>query len=461
MDGRVLPEGREAGQASIRIGRRELRVLWRFPETTNTTHQFTLRYRAMGALRLDTRGAHLAWHILPTRHRYAITEAELIWQLSGGAVSPGGPALESEGWSWTREGEQVWSARKRDIAVNETAVLTDHLESASLAVAPPRWQVDDDRGRQLAPAFIVGAAVILVMGAGMVVMMRLRYHRSKADGGAAIPAAHGSLPPGLGTAMTVSRPRVGLPQLSATLVDLLARRVLAVEEADGMMTVVLPPKDSTGLRLRPHEQVVMDALWLAMKHGRLPLKDAQRLLLSGVSTFKAAAHEEIREAGYVDAERRWAAASMTVAGVVAILVGFAGLLGVALWLGAMGPAALLVPGAVILLGLALVIAGESFPTLTASGVSVGAQWVARAEFLKAEVAAGRARQHADVWLPVAVGFGLGPKFAKAGAVVPWLDGINNPSSVLTAIIIAAGSPGSGVGVAGGGMAGGGGVSGAR
>jgi len=461
MDGRVLPAGREAGQASIGIGRRELRVLWRFPETRNTTHQFTLRYRAMGALRVDTRGAHLAWHILPTRHRYAISDAELIWQVPAGVVSQGGPALEAEGWSWTREGEQVWSARKRDVAVHETAILTDHLEPTSLAIAPSRWQVDEDRARQLAPAFIVGGAVILVMGAGMVVMMRLRYPQPRVDHGTAVPAAAGSLPPGLGTAMTITRPRVGLPQMAATLCDLLARRVLTIEEAGGTMTIVVPPMDAAAPRLRPHEQVVMDALWLATKQGRLPLKDAQRRLMSVLSAFKAAAHQEIRDAGYVDAERRWAARSMTTSGVVTLLVGFAGLVASALWVSSMGPAAMLVPGAVIVLGVVFLIAGETFPALTTSGVSVGGQWAARAAFLKAEAAAHRAGQHAEEWLPVAVGLGLGPKFAKSGAVVSWLAGISNPSAALTAIIIAAGSPGNSAGISAGGMAGGGGFSGAR
>ena len=205
----------------------------------------------------------------------------------------------------------------------------------------------------------------------------------------------------------------------------------------------------------------MDALWLAMKQGRLPLKDAQRRLMSVLSAFKAAAHQEIRDAGYVDAERRWAARSMTTSGVVTLLVGFAGLVASALWVSSMGPAAMLVPGAVIVLGVVFLIAGETFPALTTSGVSVGGRWAARAAFLKAEAAAHRAGQHAEEWLPVAVGLGLGPKFAKSGAVVSWLAGISNPSAALTAIIIAAGSPGNSAGISAGGMAGGGGFSGAR
>lgn len=469
MDGRVLPEGRGAGEARIRIGRRELRVVWRFPRTTDTTHQFTLRYRAMGAMRLETTGAHMDWHVLPTRHRYAISQAEVLWQVPAGAVSIGGPALEAEGWAWSREGDRLWVARKADVAVNETAILTDTIEVRTLQMAPPQWQIDADRARQLAPAFLVGALVILVMGAGIVVMMRFRYHRPRVDTGGAVPAARGSLPPGLGTAIGLTRPAVGLPQLSATFCDLLARGVLVLQEGaegqgkKGAGYVVAAPRAPATLGLRPHEQVIVDTLWLHMKEGLMPLNDARRRLVSALSKYKAAVREELRVAGYIDAERRWAAQGMTTAGVMAVLIGFVSLVGFALLLlRTFGEASLLVPGAVILLGIIFIIAGESFPTLAGSGAAAGAQWQARRSWLRAEAAAGRAAQHANDWLPVAIGAGLGTHYTKPGVAPPWLMEIKHPSTALTAIIIAAGHSGvGGGGVVGGGMAGGGGFSGAR
>lgn len=471
MDGRVLPEGRNPGEARIRVGRRDLRVQWRFPATSDSTHRFTLRYRAMGAMRLEAAGARLDWHVLPTRHRYAISEGEVRWQIPQGAVSIGGPALEAEGWVWSRGGEDVWTARKSAIGVDETAILIDTIEPATLQMAPPQWQVDADRARQFAPAFVVAAAVILIMGAGIIAMMFLRYHRPKTDGGRPEPAARGSLPPALGTGLRGSRPSVSGRQLSATFFDLLSRGILTIEDTSQEGTketrrtfdVVAPSDRSTAPRLRPHEQVVMDALWVDMKQGRLALTAARRRLTGAHRRFADAAYEEMRAGGLLDPERRWASRGMTGAGVVTALLGVAALAVFGILLPQFGDAALLVPGAIIVLGLAFIVTGQSFPILSAAGLTASLEWAARVRQIRDDVRAGRAEALADQWLPVAVGAGLGRHFATCGAAIAWLRAVPNPSSALAVIL--AGShvtaAGGGAPVSGGGVAGGGGFSGAR
>jgi hypothetical protein len=63
---------------------------------------------------------------------------------------------------------------------------------------------------------------------------------------------------------------------------------------------------------------------------------------------------------------------------------------------------------------------------------------------------------------VAIGFGLGHKYSKAGAEVAWLKGIPNPSAALSVIVATGGGTGGGgTGSVGGVAAGGGGFSGAR
>ncbi len=471
MDGRVLPAGKDDGQAEIRHRRRELQVFWRFPETTDTTHQFTLKFRAMGAVHIHNGRANLAWHILPTRHRYRISEAQVTWRVPPGVNSLGGPAMEAEGWAWLQESDGSWVARKANLEPNETAILTDVLDASQLSALPPLWQVDEDRARQLAPAFLVGALVMLVMGVGMVVMMFLRYHRPKVDAETAIPADRGSLPPALGTGIQHGRPHLGVGQMSATFFDLIARDVLRLVETskpevrDNKRTfdVVIHHGDPATLRLRPHEQVLVDALRAHMKDGRLSLTEAQRRLFSAHSTFKAAAQQEMRDAGYVDAERAWASHGMILAGVIALLVGIVGFVVFLVWLPRFGDTGLLVPTAVFVLGGMFIIVGSTFPTLTMTGANLGAQWAARGRALKAAAKANEMAGLANDWLPAAIGFGLGAKFAKSGAEVTWLHGISNPGAALTVIIAsqagAGGTPGAGVG--GAGVAGGGGFSGAR
>jgi hypothetical protein len=485
---RVVPSGRTDGiidvrarrddggadvggdvRIDIRQRRRNLRVRWRFPSTTDVVHRFTLEYRAMGVLRVDGDRARLNWHVLPTRHRYRISEAVVRWRIPDRAVSLLGPALEAEGWSWTQE-DDVWVARKRDLAVNETAILTDTIDATTMAMATPVWQMQDERAQQLAPAFIVGAVIIFVMGAGTIVMMVARYHRPKVDRLLATPADPGSLPPALGVAIRGPQPRLGLAEMAATLFDLFGRGILRIEPSTGGKArkgrdfdLVAVASPGSAVPLRPHERVVLDALWLHMKQGRIGLTDARRHVHNSHRAFKAAGIEELRQAGLLDADRRSASAGLNLAGVVALLVGVAGLVLAAALLSGMGDAPLLIPGAVILVGLALLIAGQSFPTLSQTGAELGARWAARAKDLRARARSGLSEEEIAAWMPVAIALGIGGLIAKAGGTVEWLRGVDDPSGALIAVI-AAGSVssqgGAGAGAAGG-VAGGGGFSGAR
>lgn len=468
LDGRVLPEGRGDGEVRIARRRREVRVLWRFPKTTDATHEFTLSYRAMGVARQATGRATFAWHVLPSRHRYAISEAEVRWVVPAGVTSLAGPAMEAQGWTWQPGEPGTWVARKSGIAVNETAILTDAFAQEGLSMSTPAWQVREERARQMAPAFIVGAIVVLVMGAGIIAMTFVRYHRPRVDRTTAMPADPGSLPPALGIALRSTHPRAGLAQMSATVFDLLARGVLEIEETSAKgapersrtFDVVARGDARHAGHLRPHEQVVLDALWLHMKQGRVPLTKAQQHLVGAHRAFSRAVHEELRVAGLLDAERVWASRSLTVAGLVAIGLALVGLVVFVSLLAGFGEAALLVPGAVFVVGLGLMIVGQGFPTVSGEGAALSARWAARARALRA---ATTADLDLNVWLPYAVGLGLGRRFAKSGAAVTWLQGLPNPSGALIAVIAAGGSShgSGGVGVSGGGMAGGGGFSGAR
>lgn len=461
MDGRAL--GSDGDQrVSVRTGRRDLRARWRFPRTGDTTHSFTIRYRAMGVMQLANGRAELRWHVLPMRHRYEIGVATVRWRSPADAVSIGGPALEAEGWTWQRE-EDGWIATKAALAVDEIAVLHEVFEAGSLAVSTPVWQVDEERAGQLAPAFIVGAIVILVMGAGMLVMFSLRYHRPRVDRARAQPAEVGSLPSAMATALRNPHPRVGLAQGAAALFDLLQGGYLRLEQRSGdAPELVSVRRHAPGDRLPGHLTVVLDALWLRMKHGRMPLKQAQRELMATHRAFAQALREDLVAAGLIDRERQAAANGLAATGIVAMILGLGLLVVAAVWLAWLGDALLLVPGSVIVLGVSLAVAGEGFATVSRTGADLSARWAARARDLRTRARRGWTREDAEQWLPVAVGLGLG---RSAAAVVPqaaWVSGVEHPAAVVSIIAAAATTPGGGVGTSGGGVgAGGGGFSGAR
>ena len=475
MDGRVLPEGDDAGEVRIREGRRELRVLWTFPRTTDVTHQFTLRYLATNVLFLDSGRASLAWHVLPTRHRYAISHAEVRWAVPPGALSNEGPALEAEGWTWTREatdaGAEVWVARKSDLEVDETAILRDEFDAFTLAVTTPVWQFNEDRAHHFAPAFLVGAAVILVMGGGIILMTLVRYHRPKVELSTVVPAARDSLPPAVATGILSSRPRIGWAQQSATVFDLLGRGLLTIRETTKDAAAKVRTFDlAAGARrsvtsLHPHEQLVMDTLTSHMADGRIALDDARKHLSAAQSAFAAAVRAEVQAAGLVDPDRQAAAKGLTAAGLITLLLGFAGFVVFAIWFPWLGGAALLVPGATGLVGLGCIIAGESASMFSQSGATLRAQWVARARQLRAETTRTVSTALLDQWLPVLVGLGVSRAVTTSGVSTSWLQGVTHPEGALI-VILASAQPGAqsgggGASVGSSGVAGGGGFSGAR
>ncbi len=475
MDGRVLPEGDDAGEVRIREGRRELRVLWEFPRTTDVTHQLTLRYLATNVLFLDSGRASLAWHVLPTRHRYGISHAEVRWAVPPGALSNEGPALEAEGWTWTREatdaGAEVWVARKSDLAVDETAILRDEFDASTLAVTTPVWQFNEDRAHHFAPAFLVGAAVILVMGGGIILMALVRYHRPKVELSTVVPAARESLPPAVATGILSSRPRIGWAQQSATVFDLLGRGLLTIRETTKDAAAKVRTFDlAAGARrsvtsLHPHEQLVMDTLTSHMADGRIALDDARKHLSAAQSAFAAAVRAEVQAAGLVDPDRQAAAKGLTAAGLITLLLGFAGFGVFAIWFPWLGGAALLVPGATGLVGLGCIIAGESASTFSQSGATLRAQWVARARQLRAETTHTVSTALLDQWLPVLVGLGVSRAVTTSGVSTSWLQGVTHPEGALI-VILASAQPGAqsgggGASVGSSGVAGGGGFSGAR
>ncbi len=454
------------GQVRIRRGR-TLRVTWKFPKTIDRSRTFTLEYRAMGVLALATGRASLDWYLLPSRHRYPIGQARVTWATPRSAVRIGAPTVEDDRWS-LESLPDGWLATRANVGVNETAVLHDTFELASLAVAMPQWQVDADYAEQMAPAFVIGAGTLFVMALGVVGMTMFRYHRPSIELETVIPAPAGSLPPALGTALLAPSPSVGGPQLQATLLDLARRRVLQIQDAHDGKKRKKPTYEIAmheRVPLRPHEEVLTDALWLHMKNGIIGLAAAKPLLLTALPAFRRAVRSELAQDGMVDADRQWAARAMNISSAVVIGLGVAGLVLFRTMFDYLGDLALLLPASVVVAGVMFLIAGQSMSIWSQHGVSNAAAWRARRSLLKEHLRSSWDGKADEMWWPAGVGFGLAGKMLKvsrsagAGQGVPtWLSHMDDPSAALAMIIVAttmqAGSGGaSGGGVSGGGSSG--------
>lgn len=472
LDGRLLTEeGPE--RVRIRLGRRSLRVNWTFPETIDQSRAFTLEYRAMGVLSVASGRARLDWTVLPSRHRYPIDEARVEWRVPATALRLEPTSLDDP--RWTSEAmPDGWAAIRHGVGVNETATLTDAFDLTTMAVTVPEWQVSADRARQMAPAFVIGAATLLVMAAGVVGMTRFRYYVPRGEPRAVEPAAADSRPPAVGTALVRDAVGIGLAQVQATLLDLAKRGVVQFQENPDnpkRFDLVMPsPPDNRRTeapQARPHEQAILDALWLHIKNGRVDLRTAWRHLARALPAFRRNLLSEMQESGLVDEERRSAAKGMTIAGIVVMVLGIAGFALFIVLFGHLGDVPLLVPGAVVLSGIGFLIAGQTTSLLSAGGVAAAAEWRARRLLLKAAVKSEMSAGDLAQWLPVAAGFGLASRMLKTnkGALAPgaaafeWLGPVRNPGAAL-AVIVASTSTTAHHGGSGAGGAAGGGSSGA-
>ncbi len=468
LDGRPLTADGKAERVRIRKGRDTLRVTWTFPDTLDQTRAFTLEYRAMGALSVANGRAMMDWIVLPSRHRYEIDEARVEWRVPATAVRVEPTTVDDVRWTSSAMSDG-WAATRHAVAIDETVKLADTFDAATLALSVPAWQANAYLARQMAPAFLVAAVTLLVIGAGVVGMTWFRYHVPARESGSVEPAAADAWPPAIGTALVRGSVGVGLAQMQATLLDLARRGVLQIAESTQNRKhfdiVMQRSGRAKQPELRPHEQVITDTLWLHMKDGRVDLRAAWRQLTRALPVFRRSVLTEIQDAGLVDAERRWAARGMRITGVAVLLMGMAGFIIFRFYFGHLGDVPLVVPGAVVLSGLAFVIAGGVMSVLSETGAAAAAQWRARRTWITlASKNRSETMSAADVarWFPVSAGFGLAHPVLKASkgslgqgaAAFEWLGPVSHPDAALTVILASTASASYG-GNGGGGGAGGG------
>jgi hypothetical protein len=433
--GLEVPKDGQAERVRIRQDGDWLRVTWTFPETIDQTRTFTLEYRAMGALSVANGRATMDWIVLPLRHRYLIDEARVEWRVPAAAVRVEPTSLDDPRWTSTAMPDG-WAATRQGIGTDETVRLSDAFDLTTMALAVPVWQANAFRARQMAPAFVITAMTLLVVGAGVVGMTWFRYHLPAREPSIVEPAAADALPPAMGTALVRGSVAIGLPQMQATLLDLARRAVLQIAESPGnakhfqiiaQRPSLASPRDQAR-PAKPHEQAIEDTLWLHMKDGRVELRSAWRHLKRTLPAFRRSVLAEMQEAGLVDAERRWAARGMSVAGIVVTLLGIASFVIFRIAFGHLGDVPLVVPASIVIDGFVFIIAGQVMSVLSAAGAVAAAQWRARRAWIKSSMKAPMSAADVAHWLPVAAGFGLARRMLKAS---------NDPVAERLARIIAA------------------------
>jgi len=214
MDGATFREGEGPGTYSWGD-----RIVWHFPAPGPGTHEFTLEYLAHGVMALRGARGSFVWPAAATGG-LSVERATVRLTLPDGAVPVEPPSVTGDAWTVRLDGPVTYM-EGRAAGGPELPLIRTELVLDDLTVREPRWQFNQQLGAELTPAFIAAGLFLVVVGAGIIWMVRVQYR-------AVPPDADGAMP-GVGpatAALLASRPSmrgVGRQQcadlVSAGLVD--------------------------------------------------------------------------------------------------------------------------------------------------------------------------------------------------------------------------------------------------
>jgi hypothetical protein len=482
MDGRPFPRGDGPNQIEVR-SRSNVRVQWRFPPVADSTHTFVLTYIVRGVVQQTDTADVLEWKALPAQHDYAIQSATLVLEFPASMEDAAGtlpaPSMASHD---VKGGVDVAAPQLRDGAAGPVALATAHdigpngwmeariaLPRGSLVSAPPAWQRSEAAARAFAPRWITAAALVALGGLVILFGLRRSYDPPPPrDVQHPLPAAPDSLAPALAGAL-LSNGRPGIEHAMATLVGLANRgRVLVQEREPGILGSRSFELRQTGQgALAPHEQALLDiGFGNATDGSAVSFASFGRRVTGHFRRFSAAVRAELLQAGFIDPERQRVRRRYIATMIVLLVVGGLGFPACAVLVERFGPWPLVVPAAIVFVGIASGIFAAATTPLSDEGLRRGARWRAFRAHVKA-VSRGEQPEAADSGpslLPFVVAAGLASAWGKylknrPGALPAWFHPISNASgdaAFVTFVTTSGATHGAGAGgVAAGGAAGGG------
>lgn len=472
IDGQPLPAGTGPGQAEIS----GTRITWHMAPTVDEAHTFTLTYRLHGVVRQGQAGDVLRFQVLPTEHEFGIAASETTLQFPPG-VRPVGDVDVIAGHGSVTQLENGVSIYAQQLEADTSLAIEVAFPAGSVIGEPPAWQARQVAQRASAPYWLAAAGLIALVGIAAFVVAYKRQQpesaisRQGSAAGARTYEPPADLPPAYAGALASSLARAQWPHALATLFDLAEREIISIDEKP--RSGLFSGRDFTVRRLftpadlLPHEQALLELLFgdEHLTPGEVRFSKLQQKVTGRRwKAYQDTLWKEMKQAGLVSEARRAAGNRLTVAGVGALIAGF--LLFPLLFIPFdPGVAAIAVPFAVILVGLAGIILGQSVRPLTTQGAQTATNWAGFAHYLK-EVARGRATvtrpDTFSLYLPYATAFGLlttwARRFAREGeATVPvWFHaaGADGSGSMAAFVAMSSSASNSGGSAAGSGAAGG-------
>ena len=470
IDGRPvdsLPNGLgvRLRQRSGSLGGTDIDARFQFEPTANRERTFELRYRAAHVLTREAAGPRLVWHALPTSHAYPIDNAEVTLRAPQGTLAVamdmrGGDMRPATSW---QDGLVV---ARGGLRANDGITLDVTFSADTIHPVEPAWVAVVENQQKLTPAFMTAGITLLVIGAGTLIMIRIRTSRSmNLAAETSYPANGTTFAPAIASALVKGGQTSGWLPVQAAFFRLVRDRAVVVEKIGTVFTVTLGAKSAAA----SHERWIIDAV--AAAGGPIELRALTTTLMRGQRGFHAALRADMLAQGWLDTDRMSTSRGLTRAGVVLLLIALTSLAAMAIFLiGSLGPAVMAIPAAVFLDSVGFLVGGQVLSRLSDLGTHEAARWQARVIELRAVArgADGHTLGEFEQWFPLAIGAGFGgrwlkgfrPQLQSSGAELGWVKLMGSPEDLdvaLDAVMAESGaSHGDGAGSGGdGGGAGGG------
>ena len=178
LDGTVIPPGEQGDNAVEVNDDRDLRIAWTFRASDTATHVFGLAYRAAGAVAVRGSRGSIRQVAVPAGRAFSIEHANVRFAVDPGMHRFDGAGIAEAGWTVSRTSDGI-AGERSGLAPADGATVMAEVAIDPAVIAEPSWQRYEDWTRDLIPAFVSGGLFILVVGGGVLWIVRFQYPRLK------------------------------------------------------------------------------------------------------------------------------------------------------------------------------------------------------------------------------------------------------------------------------------------
>jgi len=369
IDGAPAVEG--TGPGSVHIGPGPgLDVTWIYSGVSGDSRQLGVAYTAANVIELSGIRGVVEWQVLAARRDFDLMEAMVVVRVPDDAIFLQDPWMDEPGWTVTRDAHGFRAIRQQ-VAATDSATAGIEFTIDHMRPSTPRWQSDQAFTAEFVPAFIAAALFILVTGAGILVMLRIKHPpwRVSLPSGADTTTSPDplSVTPAMRLALLRGRPRGDRAEMTAALSGLVTNGLVVMDAAGATSVATTSVVDA-------HEAVLLEAL---PTQPQPAIAIGTALAKVNRDEFRRAVLEDLTTAGLIDRERAAAARDLRVAGWAVMLFGVAVWIAVQLTVVQFQSWPLVVPSSILIVGLMFAVASSRVGLLSETGARVRMLYFAR------------------------------------------------------------------------------------